>query len=190
MNIALAKAWRSLKQINIESMHAIIVFLVLLFMLWYRWFMVMQSNRLITTIAEKNQEFMDTQKKLTEAQKDRWYLKLLAAKHLETETKTINWEQSLKYLTSLLEQLKSYNQEKEWVDLANFQIDAKKISLQGRVSALKDIYAEWWIIDTFSSYPFIQFLNIPSYRKNEEQWWYDFYLDADILHYDWSKPTS
>ncbi len=190
MNIAFAKAGRSLKQINIESGHAVLALLVLLFMLGYRWYMAMQSNRLAVTIVEKNQELMDTKKELADAQKDRWYLKLLAAKYLETETKTINREQSLKYLTNLLEQLKSYNQEKEWVDLANFQIDAKKISLQWRVSALKDIYAEWWIIDTFSSYQFIQFLTIPSYRKNAEQWWYDFYLDADILHYDWSKPTS
>jgi hypothetical protein len=190
MNIALAKAWRSLKQINFEVLHAVWALIILLFMLWYRWFMVMQSNRLTTTIAEKNQELMDTKKILADAQKDRWYLKLLASKYLETETKTINWEQSLKYLIGLLEQLKSYNQQNQWVDLANFQIDAKRISLQWRVSWIKDIYAEWWIIDTFNNYPFVQFFNMPSFIKNEEMWWYDFYLDADILHYDWSKPTS
>jgi hypothetical protein len=33
--------------------------------------MVMQSNRLTTTIAEKNQELMDTKKILADAQKDR-----------------------------------------------------------------------------------------------------------------------
>ncbi len=113
MNIAFAKAGRSLKQINIESGHAVLALLVLLFMLGYRWYMAMQSNRLAVTIVEKNQELMDTKKELADAQKDRWYLKLLAAKYLETETKTINREQSLKYLTNLLEQLKSYNQEKK-----------------------------------------------------------------------------
>lgn len=127
---------------------------------------------------------------LTDVQKDSWYLKLLAAKYLETETEAINREQSLKYLIGLLEQLKSYNQQNQWVDLANFQIDEKRISLQWRVSWIKDIYAEGGIIDTFNNYPFVQFFNMPSFIKNEAKWWYDFYLDADILHYDWSKPTS
>jgi hypothetical protein len=42
----------------------------------------------------------------------------------------VNWEQSLKYLTSLLEELKAYNKQQKSVDLANFQIDANKITLQ------------------------------------------------------------
>jgi len=89
-----------------------------------------------------------------------------------------------------LEELKAYNKQQKAVNLANFQINDKKITLKGTVSTLKDIYAEWWIIDRFSGYPFIQFFKVPYYRKNEIDGWYDFLLDADIYHYDWTEPTS
>jgi hypothetical protein len=88
-----------------------------------------------------------------------------------------------------LEELKAYNKQQKSVDLANFQIDETKITLQWTVGALKDIYAEWGIIDRFAGYPFIQFFRLPYYRQNEEQG-YEFLLDADIYHYDWTEPTS
>ncbi len=152
--------------------------------------MTLQLSRTNAHIEQKNQELLERKKELKLVQENPWYLKFLAAKYLETETKTVNWEQSLKYLTSLLEELKAYNKQQKSVDLSNFQINEKKITLQWTVSALKDIYAEWWIIDKFAWYPFIQYFTLPYYRKNSENGSYEFLLDADIYHYDWTEPAS
>lgn len=152
--------------------------------------MILESTRLSSVIQQKQEELLARKKDLKAVQEHVGYVKLLAAKYLETETKTVNREQSLRYLTSLLEELKKYNKEQKSVDLANFQIDDKKITLQWTVSALKDIYSEWWIIDRFAGYPFIQFFNVPYYRQSTIKAWYEFLLDADIYHYDWTDPTS
>ena len=190
MQIAINRTVRSLKQVSIDGVLAWFAFLILLIMLWYRWFMTLQASRIDAQIEVKKQELSQREGELKIVEENPWYLKLLAAKYLETETKTVNWEQSLRYLTSLLEELKAYNKQQKSVDLANFQIDANKITLQWRVSAIKDIYAEWWIIDRFSGYPFIQFFELPYFRQNGEEGGYEFLLDADIYHYDWIEPTS
>lgn len=190
MQIAVNRAVRKLKQVSIDAVLAWIIFLVLLAMLWYWWLVVLQASRTTAIIEQKQQELLERKTELREVQQHPWYLKLLAAKYLEEETKTVNWEQSLNYLTSLLEELKAYNKQQKAVSLANFQIDTTKITLQWNVSSLKDIYAEWWIIDRFSGYPFIQYFKVPYYRLEEEKGGYSFLLDANIFHYDWIKPAS
>jgi hypothetical protein len=92
--------------------------------------MTLQSTRTSTLIEQKQQELLQRKSELKNVQQHPGYLKLLAAKYLETETKTVNREQSLRYLTSLLEELKAYNKQQKSVDLANFQIDETKITLQ------------------------------------------------------------
>lgn len=210
MQIAMNRTMRSLKSINLNAVVAIFAFFILLFMLVYRWYMKIEYGRLEKKITEKNVELDARKNDLSQVQKNPWYLKLLASKYLEEKTRPVNREQSLRYLTQLLEELKQYNKNKKWVDLAHFQIDSKKITLQWRVSGLKDIYAEWGIIDSFTNYPFIKFFDVPYYRKIDEEqkqsltnsiyeeWeeqaevieWYEFSLDADIFHYDWTEPTS
>lgn len=196
MQIAVNRTVRKLKRVSIDGIGAWLLFLVLLFMLWYWWYIKLAYSRTVQTIEEKQQEFVEKRRILTETQKHPWYLKLLTAKYLEEETKTVNWEQSLTYLTTLLEELRSYNKQQKSVDLTNFQIDATKVTLQGMVGALKDIYAEWGIIDKFASYPFIKHFKLPYYVAAEVENddgtlknGYNFLLDADIYHYDWIKPT-
>lgn len=189
MQIAVNRTVRKLKQVSIDASLAWLTLLVLLTMLLYRGFMALQSSRLNDKIAQKQEELLQKTNELKTVQQHPWYLKLLAAKYLESETKTVSWEKSIKYLTSLLEELKAYNKQQKSVNLANFQIDNQKITLQWSVSGIKDIYAEWWIIDRFSGYPFVKFFRLPYFRLNQEGG-YEFLLDADIYHYDWTEPTS
>jgi hypothetical protein len=189
MQIAVNRTMRRLKQVSIDACIAWLALLILISMVAYFWFMTLQLSRTNALIEKKSNELLTKKNELKKVEDHPWYIKFLAAKYLETETKTVNWEQSLKYLTSLLEELKAYNKQQRSVNLANFQINEKTISLEWRVSALKDIYAEWWIIDRFSWYPFIEFFRVPYYRQNTDDGGYNFLLNADIYHYDWIEPT-
>jgi len=154
----------------------------------YGAWMKLEGHRIQTEMGIKNRELDSRKEELTVVQQHEEYMKLLAAKYLEENTRPVRREESLKYLTNLLEELKGYNTLQKNVHLTNFQISSTKITLQGTVSSLKDIYAEWGILDKFSAYPFIKFFRVPYYRKTDNG--YEFLLDADIKHYDGTDPAS
>jgi len=104
--------------------------------------MKLEGHRIQTEMGIKNRELDSRKEELTVVQQHEEYMKLLAAKYLEENTRPVRREESLKYLTNLLEELKGYNTLQKNVHLTNFQISSTKITLQGTVSSLKDIYAE------------------------------------------------
>lgn len=104
--------------------------------------MKLEGHRIQTEIDIKNRELTARKEELTVVQQHEEYIKLLAAKYLEENTRPVHREESLQYLTNLLEELKAYNTLQRNVHLTNFQINSTKITLQGTVSSLKDIYAE------------------------------------------------
>lgn len=106
------------------------MFLVVLFVIGYGGWMKLEGHRIQTQIDIKTRELTARQENLDEVQKHAEYVKLLAAKYLEENTRPVHRQESLRYLTNLLEELRAYNNLQQNVHLTNFQIDSTKITLQ------------------------------------------------------------
>lgn len=120
-------------------------------------------------------------------QKDEWYKKYLSAKLVAQEKNTLKWKDSLEYLINLLDELTALDAEDRSVALENFQVTPEKVNLRGTVASISTIYREGGIIDKFTQFNFIDFLDIPFYRKNGET--FQFVLDATITANVWDDSS-
>lgn len=177
---------RSIKQLNRWWVMSIVMFIFCLCTVWYYWRMLLEKWKVGEVIEQKEKELIDVKSLLRKEKNDDDYKKYQAAKLVMGQEWQMNRNENIEYLVDLLDELTDLDSNDNSILLENFQITDDSINLKGWVSSITTIYKEWWVIDMFESFEFINKISIPYYRRNDETEEIDFVLDATIQKYDWS----
>lgn len=148
----------------------------------YYWYMLMEVKRVEAVLEEKTDLLLQKKREYSQVQQDDGYKRYQAAKLVKKSSDMMNWLENTQYLISLIDKLYVIDVEDNTLELSWLAINQSRIELGWRVQAIRSIYREGGVIDTFKSLEFINNLNIPWYNAWEEWIWFS--LDATILQYN------
>lgn len=151
---------------------------------YYGW-MLLETSRLENEILVKEAELNDMSVILNQEKDDTAYKKYQSAKQVMQVAWQMDRSQNIQYLIELLDELTALDSTDNSIALTNFQITEEKVSLRWSVSSIKNVYREWWVIDKFESFDFIEKITIPYYRRDGDTDMMSFVLDASIQEYEW-----
>lgn len=142
----------------------------------------MEVKRVTTELETRKDMYLSKVREHNTVKQDDGYKRYQAAKLVKESADMMDWLERTQYLIELIDKLYEIDQEDDTLSLGSFVVDVKWISLKWKVLAMKSIYREWWVIDTFKELEFVTWITIPWYE--EIDWRIEFVLFAEIEPYD------
>jgi len=174
-----------LKNINAWWVLAVFFLLANIAAAWYYFYMTMEVKKVTAHLETRKNLFLDKMREHNKVKQDDWFKRYQAAKLVKQSSDMMDWLENTQYLIQLIDKLYEIDQADDTLELWSFEVDSKTIKLEWKVTAIKSIYREWWVIDTFKELSFVENIFIPWYE--DVGWIIEFTLYANIQTYDeWS----
>lgn len=145
----------------------------------YEFYLQKQIETLDTTIQEKTQAVNE----LLASEKFQQYLKI---QEIQRSHSNIPWSDYVNKIIEILESIKAVDEDKGGVELSDFKVDLKELSLNGVVTNLRVLYGKngsGGLLDSFNQLDFLSDISIRNYEKKEkDEKYYSFTLSAKVIN--------
>ena len=139
------------------------------------------------TIAAKEQEIQNEQKKIENFYQNTGLKEFLAVKKLETTRNHLPRSDHIEKILSILSKVKHVEEGRGNILLSDFKINLQELSLNGIVGNLKALYlapggSGFSVLDEFNQLEFLSDIAVRNYERNEDTRWFKFTLSAKVIN--------